>query len=165
MEFAKIVLGSIAAAIVYGILHDQVTARICLEYFTVFHPHISGPQTATWLGLAWGVIATWWVGAGLGVCLGIAARVGRLPKMPARPLTPMVGKLLAVMAVCAAVAGLIGYLSEGIPAEYPQMLPEQLHRRFAADFWAQNASYLTGILGGIGLCIHILMRRRAARAS
>jgi hypothetical protein len=38
MEFAKIVLVCIFASIVYGIAHDQVTARICVQYFTVFHP-------------------------------------------------------------------------------------------------------------------------------
>lgn len=28
----------IAAAVRYGILHDQVTARICVEYFIIGHP-------------------------------------------------------------------------------------------------------------------------------
>jgi hypothetical protein len=31
----RILLLSVAAAVLYGILQDQVTARICVEYFTV----------------------------------------------------------------------------------------------------------------------------------
>jgi len=77
MEFAKIVLLSIAAAICYGILHDQVTARICVEYFTVFHPPVFPTDDPTLLALGWGVIATWWLGAFLGVVLAISARTGR----------------------------------------------------------------------------------------
>jgi hypothetical protein len=26
--------------VVYGIVHDQVTARVCVEYFTVGHPPV-----------------------------------------------------------------------------------------------------------------------------
>ena len=37
METIKIILMEVAAAIVYGILHDQITARVCVEYFTIGH--------------------------------------------------------------------------------------------------------------------------------
>jgi hypothetical protein len=40
LESLKIILLCIEAAIVYGILHDQVTARVCVEYFTIGHPPI-----------------------------------------------------------------------------------------------------------------------------
>ena len=40
IESLKIVVLCIVAAIVYGILHDQVTARVCVEYFTIGHPPI-----------------------------------------------------------------------------------------------------------------------------
>jgi hypothetical protein len=39
-EHLKIILACVAAAIIYGILHDQITARVCVEYFTVFHPPV-----------------------------------------------------------------------------------------------------------------------------
>ncbi|MDA0768159.1 MAG: hypothetical protein O3A92_15225 [Verrucomicrobia bacterium] len=38
MQVVAIILASVAAAIVYGIIHDQVIARICVEYFTIVHP-------------------------------------------------------------------------------------------------------------------------------
>jgi hypothetical protein len=58
MESFKIVLGCVLAAVLYGIVHDQFTARICLEYFTVFHPPVFQTQSPTLLGFEWGVIAT-----------------------------------------------------------------------------------------------------------
>ncbi len=62
MEFAKIVLFSVGCAICYGILHDQVTAHVCVEYFTVGHVSLVSTTDPTVLAFVWGVVATWWVG-------------------------------------------------------------------------------------------------------
>jgi len=32
MQFLRIVVACVLAAIAYGIVHDQVTARVCVEY-------------------------------------------------------------------------------------------------------------------------------------
>ena len=72
----RIVLMSIAAAIAYGIAHDQVTVRICLEYFTIGHEPVFPTRNPTLLAIGWGIIATWWVGVLLGVPLAIVARAG-----------------------------------------------------------------------------------------
>ena len=63
IETLKIILLCVAAAILYGIIHDQFTARICVEYFTIFHPPVFPTQSPTLLGIGWGIIATWWMGA------------------------------------------------------------------------------------------------------
>lgn len=44
MEALRIVALSVLAAVTYGVLHDQVTARMCLEYFTVAHPDVVGHE-------------------------------------------------------------------------------------------------------------------------
>ena len=77
IESLKIVVLCIVAAIVYGILHDQVTARVCVEYFTIGHPPIFHTDDPTLLAFGWGVIATWWMGAILAVpaVLGVQARI------------------------------------------------------------------------------------------
>ena len=62
MQFVGIVLFSIAAAVFYGIAHDQVTVRVCLEYFTIGHPPVFKTTSPALLALGWGVLATWWVG-------------------------------------------------------------------------------------------------------
>jgi hypothetical protein len=60
MRFIAIVALAVAAGIAYGILHDQVTARVCLEYFTIGHPPLIPSQSPTLLAIAWGIVATWW---------------------------------------------------------------------------------------------------------
>jgi len=43
MQAIAIVALCIGSAVAYGILHDQVTARVCVEYFTIGHPRYSPP--------------------------------------------------------------------------------------------------------------------------
>jgi hypothetical protein len=58
METVKIVLLCIGSAVLFGIVHDQVTARLCVEYFTIGHPKVFGTESPTLLAFGWGVIAT-----------------------------------------------------------------------------------------------------------
>jgi hypothetical protein len=164
MEFAKIVLLSIAAAICYGILHDQVTARICVEYFTVFHPPVFHTANPTLLGLGWGVIATWWLGAFLGVVLAISARAARKRDLTARELVRPIMQLLGVMALSAFLAGTAGYVlaQRGLvapPAWITGSLERHSYNAFMADWWAHNASYAAATLGGIVLCVMTYQKR------
>lgn len=110
-HFLSIVGISIVAAVVYGILHDQVTARLSIEYFSVGHPTINGLDydNPTMVALAWGTIATWWVGLGLGLVLAVAARVGSRPKLGLGQLVRPVLLLLVAMAGCSILGGLIAY--------------------------------------------------------
>ena len=110
MEALKIACLCIAAAIVYGIVHDQITARICVEYFTIFHPPIFHTQSPTLLGIGWGIVATWWVGAFFSVPLILAARAGARPTLRAAELLPSIAWLLASMGVCATLSGITGYV-------------------------------------------------------
>lgn len=80
MESLKIVVLCVLAAAAYGVIHELVTARICIEYFTILHPAIFPTTSPTLLALGWGILATWWVGAILGVLLALAARAGSRPR-------------------------------------------------------------------------------------
>ena len=104
MQALSIVLMSIVAAVIYGILHDQITARVCVEYFTIGHPPVFETDDPTLLGLGWGVIATWWAGLLIGVPLAIAARVGSRPKRSVGTLFRPIANLLCSMAICACLA-------------------------------------------------------------
>jgi hypothetical protein len=159
VEFIKIVLACVLAAIVYGIIHDQVTARVCLEYFTVFHPPVFLTKSPTLQGIGWGIIATWWAGAIVGMLIGIAARLGLRAQMTIREILPLILTLQVFMAFCAIAAGTIGYFKGTMPAEIYTMLPVQMHRRSLADWWAHNASYASGFLGGLTVCAIVAVRR------
>ena len=172
LRFLGIVLLCIAASVAYGLVHDQITIRISPEYFTVLHPQILPDATPlTVLALAWGVIATWWVGLTLGLILAIASCAGSRPKLSARDLVQPVTVLLMSMAIGAAVAGVVGYLLGVygliVPAPFvAEHVPTaNINRVFAAG-GAHLASYLIGFVGGIGVAVRAWKRRgKLARAT
>jgi|SRR5579859_6971364 len=165
MEALKIIALCILAAITYGIVHDQITARICIEYFTIGHPPVFHTTSPTLLGLGWGVIATWWVGLFLGVPLALAARCGTRTRLTAAQLTPSIAKLLVVMACAAFLAGLMGFIlaSRGtiqLPDFMAGSIPSNHRVGFMADWWAHSASYLSGFVGGMVVIVWSWRKRR-----
>ncbi len=103
------------AAVLYGIAHDQITVRVCLQYFTVLHPPIFHTQSPTLLGLAWGTYATWPVGVVLGIALALCARIGKRKKLRLADLMPLLLRLLAIMALSALTLGSLGYFLGAMP--------------------------------------------------
>jgi len=154
VQALRIVVICIFSAVVFGIVHDQVTARICVEYFTIGHPRIIESQDPTMLGLAWGVVASWWVGALLGLALAIAARRGPLPRIESSDLIASVARLTFVMAICSALAGVLAWqlARSGVVVlvgPIHDSVPESRHVPFISVLWAHSASYLIGFGGGI----------------
>ncbi|HXW63320.1 MAG TPA: hypothetical protein VEJ45_12015 [Candidatus Acidoferrales bacterium] len=149
MQFLKIMAFCVLAALLYGVVHDQVIARICVEYFSTFRT-----QSPTMLGLGWGILATWWVGAFLGVLLAIAARAGSRPKLRMPVLLNPVLKLFAVMALSALLAGLAAYLlARSGPDWVLASLTRSTPARFVAAWCAHGASYGVGLVRGIFICV------------
>ena len=157
----------LGAAVGYGIVHDQVTVRVCLEYFTVGHPKIIESQSPTLLALTWGVVATWWVGLPLGIALALASGLGKRPNLGPRELIKPLLFLLGSMGTLAIVAGFGGYLaatSDGVVLLPPlaDQVPANRHVAFIAALWMHLASYAAGIIGGLLLCVHAWRRRGRA---
>ena len=170
MEGLKIWLLSILAAIMYGILHDQVTARICVEYFSIAHPTILPLTSPTLLALQWGILATWWVGCCLGIGLAVSARLGLGPPLSARDLYRPLAILLLCMALGSLVAGITEFLLAragliSLNGRLATAIPAPKHARFMADWWAHAAAYVIGFLGGLTLCVRTFVTRRRVAAS
>jgi len=172
IEYGKIIGLSTASAIVYGIVHDQITARICPEYFnsSLHKPHrdflcdvlgYKDPSklSPTQLGLIFGVCATWWVGAGLGFPLAFAARAGNYPKLEAKDLIKPAVVLLTGMGLGSLIAGYIGYQQHQERVR-GSIFGIDLLRRFEGVGYAHNTSYLLGALGGICLCLWVIHERK-----
>jgi hypothetical protein len=135
MAFLRIVLMSVAAAVVYGIVQDQITARICVEYFTIGHPTLFGTEDPTALAFGWGILATWWVGVLLGVPLAWVAR----PKLSPRDLVKPLLLLTGGVGVVACVAGLFGYYASKFGWVWlVGPLASRKHPAFLADLWAHG---------------------------
>ena len=166
MPAIRIILLSVASAIVYGIAHDLVTARVCVEYFTIGHPQVMQTDSPTMLAIIWGVVATWWVGLMLGVSLALTSRISTRPKLTAKSLVRPIVVLMIAMAICAVIAGIIGLnLARNgtvtLIGPLAVKVPEEKHVAFIAALWAHTASYLAGFGGGIILCVHAWRRRRS----
>lgn len=166
----KIVGACIFCACLYGVILDQITARICLAYFTEFHPNIGLPHDPTIVGMAWGLIATWWVGAALGGLLALACLAGPRPKLNLLYLCKRLIYLFIACAAGALIFGCIGY-KIGMPLS-PYAFPDsgnwpwEERSRFMADLFAHNASYFIAFVGGVLLILFATKRRvRLAKAN
>ena len=164
MKSIRIVLLCILAAVGYGIVHDQITAHLCVEYFTIGHPPVFNTDHPALLGLGWGILATWWVGLLLGIPMAFAARFGDRPKRSIKSLLRPLGILVCVMAGFAVLAGVLGYLAASahlvsLRAWIALKVPENRHVLFLTDLWIHLSSYGSGFVGGAILCRHVWRSR------
>jgi hypothetical protein len=158
LKALQIVASCTSAAIVYGILHDLVTTRICLEYFTIGHPRILQTESPLRLALAWGVLASWWVGMILGWVWALSGRVGPQPKLEPRAFTK---PLVLVMGVSALAAFFVGILGHELAVNHIVVLqgaiadavPADRHVAFITCLWAHGASYLAATLAGLFVAV------------
>ncbi len=167
-QIAKIVLLCTLATIAYGVVHDQVTAHLCVEYFTIAHPPLFHTNSPALLGLCWGITATIGQGIIVGILLALVSQSAGLPPTPIRPLLITVCVLLAVMAISATLAGVVGYeLSRrsiiALPASFRELVPVSQRDRFMAVWFAHAASYLVGLAGSSLVIFRIWLRRGKPR--
>lgn len=165
MEGLKIVLFAILAAVIYGILHDQITAHVCVEYFTIGHPPLFATQSPFWLAIGWGIVATWWVGLPLGMGLAGAARAGHAPKLSLADLRRNIGVMMLATGAGALLIGAIGAVlasAKAIRLAEPlaTRIPAERHVACLFDGVMHSASYGLGVLFGLALIVHTFWRRR-----
>jgi hypothetical protein len=170
MHAFRIVLLTLGAAIGYGIVHDQFTARLCVEYFTVAHPPLFPTESPTLLAIGWGIVATWWVALPFGLLLAAAARIGPWPKWTTNELRRPVLLFLCTMAACAVASGVTaGVLMSldriAIPEYWAVRIPASRHTRFMIAAWAHNASYLSGTVAGLAIAAWTVVGRRGEARS
>ncbi len=162
----QIILLCVFVAVLYGVLQDQITVRLCLEYFTVGHVPIFGDQDPTILAIFWGTTASWWVGLPLGILLAIASTVGRGQIRSARSLVRPLAILLLIMGLSAALAGISGYYltatdTVSFTGNYANRLAKDRIAPFLACAFAHDTSYLVGIIGSCFLIGKTWLRRKS----
>lgn len=185
-EFGKIIGACIIASIAYGIIHDQVTARICLEYFSKgFHRRMTDTwdnsplapfkkllaesKSPTMYAFVWGIVATWWVGAILGVPLALAARLGKWPKMELKEILKPIASVLAFMGVSSILTGFYAYFkyrnAKSIPISPDNMqgVDPKNYLSFFVNSCSHEAAYASGIIGGL-VCIGYVIYKRYQKA-
>ncbi|MHB1767724.1 MAG: hypothetical protein ACYCUV_07710 [Phycisphaerae bacterium] len=148
-------------AAVYGIIHDQITARIYPAYFNVDHPDLGYPaifhsSSPTVLAFAWGIVATVPLATVLGSMIAISAQAGSYPRISARQLLKPLLAVFSGMAIMAIAGGLWGYHAWRPASKI------FVARREMTDFCAHLMSYCGGLLGALALVIWIVIHRRCA---
>ncbi|HTV47276.1 MAG TPA: hypothetical protein VMG59_02420 [Phycisphaerae bacterium] len=160
IELIKIILLVITLSAAYGILHDQITARVCKEYFTVDHPDLGWPAIfhnthPTILAFAWGIVATVPLATVLAIVLALAAQAGTWPRISARMLFFPLLAIFFCMGLLAFGAGFTSYhaaLMQHQQSGY--VIPAE-----QADFAAHLMSYCAGTLGAVLLTLGVLLIR------
>ena len=168
MRFLSIVGVCVLAAILFGVLHDQITAQVCVEYFTVGHAKAIDSDSPTLLGLYWGVDASWWAGLLLGLVLATAARLGSRPKRLFGTLLKPIAGLLIVTALFATIAGGVGYTmgiggNISLPDAIREAIPNAKWPTFQACAFAHLASYYVAFIGGGMLIAWVWLSRKRLR--
>jgi hypothetical protein len=160
----QIILRVCLALIGYGMLQDQVSARLCPEYFTIGHPPISGISAPTLLGIAWGLLGGLPGGILLGTALALAMRSGPRPPLAFAAVRRPILLLLAGMALGTLISGLSAWynasvvnIAVGIP--WSAVLAPERQRAFFIVASAHFATYLSAAGLGLGLCGWAFSRR------
>lgn len=174
-EIIKIMTLAIGAGALYGILHDQVTARICLEYFSrgfhqtnVYYWPSTGilgaakgilqtTKSPTVTACIWGPIATFEVGLYSGALLAAVSRFGERDKYTAKKLIKPMTTVMAVTGICSALA--LSIPSNNNYIEFTQgVSPENLNS-FLRCASAHTTAYTVGAIATVSAALWVLYQR------
>lgn len=164
LESAKIVALCIFASIVYGILHDQVTIRLCPEYFTkwAFHADVFSHPNLTVVALFWGFAATWWVGLLLGIPIAFVSTTRDAGWWTWRQLVKPLFVFITLLSFCAAVGYFISMWTSFQVNPYAlNYFPDSEAElsTFSRVLVTHNVSYIGGAIGGLVLVGFVWKRR------
>jgi hypothetical protein len=156
IEIAKIMVMNTVGAVIYGVTHDLITTQINIDYFASDRTH-HGPVTRKSFpfiyqsnnkilyALLWGTISTWWVGLPIGILWGIAAR-SNSEQLGWRDLIKPMLVFSSGMLTASVICGLVSYASHKDSFKMVAIMHE--------------ASYITGIVGGILMAGYIYCKER-----
>ena len=160
--FIQWLLFCILIAIVYGILHDQVTYSISPEYFIKFKYDQFGIKPE-WFGghrkavAVIGFWATWWTGLYIGFGLSVTALI----HSNASNMYTAIKKAVVLVFVITVITGFIGFLygklylsNTDVDWWFPAHLTDK--PSFIVVGTIHNFSYLGGLLGLIAGVIYII---------
>ena len=167
MKWLQLFSIGLLTTVTYGVINNQVTARICIEFFDLFPLRITN-DSPTAIATVYGIWSTWWLGVPFGGLIATVGRVGRLPKIAPAIIVRPVGLVLSGVATTAAIFGVAGYflyssapwdaLPQNIRAAIP---PDKVWAFYVVNF-AHLGAYLSGVAGALGLCYWMHSERVAA---
>jgi hypothetical protein len=166
VESRRIILTSILAAIVFGTAHDLATAHYSPAYFLPpHHIQIVDTQSPILLALIWGVLATFWVGAGLGALLAVTGRWGKWPKLTWDDMRRRITFGVTLLWALAMLAGVgLYFISEIAMRENPKLSESDRRLVIVASVHVFSYSAAT-VLGLILAILNVRERWKRSQAS
>jgi hypothetical protein len=172
-------LAGVAAAMLYGIINDQITSRISWEYFyygkgldTILGPDV--PPDISRLhaaAISVGLKATWWVGLIVAAALLWANNPSpRFPRLSYRRLLCGLPIVFLVTAICGVLGGLAGRLGwlDNASEDLSGMVRDNLFRprTFLTVYGIHLGGYAGALVGTVIAILWIrLARARESRPS
>jgi hypothetical protein len=164
-RFQAMLLG-IGIMSAFGMILDQISVRLCPEYFTALHSPIVGLTEPTLLGMAWGFLGSWWGGALWGYLAGvIATSETQFPPFTVRNLIRPMLVTISFVAIVTTITGLtvwrhaemfeihfVGWLTTAVPVE------RQKNAFIVACY--HFSAYISAIVGGMTMCVWLGWKRR-----
>lgn len=148
----------------YGILQDQVSARLCPEYFTVLHNPIPGLTDPTLLGIAWGFLGAAGGGVAMGYAAGLAATHGKAPPLTTRDLIRPMLLLMAAVGIVTTITGVSAHrhaemFNIRLDPALDAVIPLDRQRAAFVVSCYHLAAYASAILGSVVMCVWIVVKR------
>jgi hypothetical protein len=161
----RFVLLGLGTMVGYAVIQDQVSARLCPEYFTLFHPPIPGLTDPTLLGIGWGFLGAWWGGVFFGLAMGLVATVGPQPPLPLRAVVRPLWVLVVVVAAVTALTGLTvshhaRLLGVSLDAGMSGLVPPENRLALLTVACYHLSAYVTATVGGVIVCVWVRAERR-----
>lgn len=170
-------LFTIAMAMAYGIINDQITSRISWEYYAygkglapVLGDHIPPDSLRlSWEAAKVGMQATWAVGLLVGVICLLANNPRRdRPRLSYPQLLARVPWMIMITAAIAALLGWVGCRGglAGFSEDFREMMRLDQFRpaRFMAVYGIHLGGYIGGAVGTLVMVASIFRARRAKNA-
>ena len=185
-DFFKIMLLGFLGTIIYGIAQDQITARLCIEYFNSeaaahhknlldnfkaneyvkkIFPNGIDTNSPSIVALIWGIAATWWVGLPFGIATSIVGRCGStLPKLKTNELIQPAMLAFLATAIAAIIAGITGYSEYKLNDNFIEprgtgLIPQDKRAFFVANSYAHGAAYVVGGISSVLLVLWTFGKR------
>lgn len=163
----KIIATTVAAAIFYGVLHDLITAHICIEYFSVAHPMLIPVfnDDPIILAIEWGILSTWWFGLIWGFLLWATLTYKGESFLALRPFCSLLIKNILLIGVTASASGAVGFLLAkahvfSIPVIWTEDIPADKAPRFFYAAFSHGTSYLVAAILACKIWISLIKWRR-----
>jgi hypothetical protein len=155
------------AAVVYGVVHDQLTVTLSPEYFLDGKGLVAAPRPLRLAVAMLAVGSSWWVGLALGAALLIANNPRRTG-CPAQLTYPELGRLAAAPLVAASLGAAAGSVNIADPfrlaASVRPLVSDDRVRAFLLVWGIHAGSYAGAFLGGISSVALVVVRRRRPKA-